>query len=191
MSHNVRMETYKENVNKEKVEKEWDAFVRHEDYEEGAHGLPARIRWIDVVCDSYEEAEAYIEKHDRGWYDQLAVKYKSYRDFEPTKKYEALTLRCTEAERSLFELNSKVHYRDVKSKFVSCRNCESKIATAYLKGNYCPVCHADLRPASLQERLKKLNDLCKKLNKELKEEEKKLKEKNMEICWLLKIEYHT
>lgn len=191
MGHNIRMETYPENVNKEKVEREWDVYVQHADWQEGASGLPARIRWLNVVCDSYEEAEAYIEKHDRGWYDQLAVKYKSYRDFEPTKKYEALTLRCTEAERSLFELNSKVHYRDVKSKFVSCRNCESKIATAYLKGNYCPVCHADLRPASLQERLKKLNDLCKKLNKELKEEEKKLKEKNMEICWLLKIEYHT
>ena len=76
MSHNVRYRDYPENVNKRKVQTDWDTFVAHEDWQEGASGLPSGIRWIDsVICNSYDAAQKYIESIDSGWYDQLAVRY--------------------------------------------------------------------------------------------------------------------
>lgn len=35
-----------------------------------------KIRWLDHVCDTPEEAEEYISSHDKGNYDQSAVKFR-------------------------------------------------------------------------------------------------------------------
>ena len=86
MGHEIRHETYPENVDKKKVQAEWDDTVRHICWQEGASGLGRPIRWLDKVCGSYEEAEEYIQKQDKGWYDQLAVKYLDYGDVQPSKK---------------------------------------------------------------------------------------------------------
>ena len=34
------------------------------------------IRFRDVVLDSRKEAEDWIDEHDKGWYDNLAIKFK-------------------------------------------------------------------------------------------------------------------
>ena len=47
MSHNIRYAEYPENVNRKKVQANWDNHVRHEDWQEGANGLPGQIRWIE------------------------------------------------------------------------------------------------------------------------------------------------
>ena len=76
MSHNIRYFDLHCSASKRKFQKSIDNFVAHEDYYEGAAGLPSPIRWIDKVCNHQEEAYEYIQAHDRGWYDSLAVQYK-------------------------------------------------------------------------------------------------------------------
>ena len=79
MAHNVDYFDYHCSCSQRKVSKELDGFVAHADYQEGAVGLPQPIRWIDHMCKNRDEAHDYIESHDRGWYDCLAVKYKKGR----------------------------------------------------------------------------------------------------------------
>ena len=79
MAHNIRHFDYHCSRSQRQIQKRLDNFVACADYEEGAVGLPQPIRWIDRVCKNREEAEEYIESHDRGWYDCLAVKYKQSR----------------------------------------------------------------------------------------------------------------
>lgn len=79
MAHNIKYADYHCSASKKQVEKRLDNFVAREDYEEGAVGLPNPIRWIDHLCKNRDEAMEYIESHDRGWYDCLAVQYKSGR----------------------------------------------------------------------------------------------------------------
>ena len=77
MSHSIEYGIYKEDVNKKKVQADWDNFVRIADREEGASGLPGAIRWNDGVTplDSKSDAERWIDEHDGGWYDQIAVRF--------------------------------------------------------------------------------------------------------------------
>lgn len=76
MAHNIRHLDYHCSVSQKQVQKRLDNYVACEDYEEGASGLPQPIRWINHLCKNREEAIEYIESHDRGWYDCLAVQYK-------------------------------------------------------------------------------------------------------------------
>ena len=78
--HNIKFSSYHCSVSKKQIEKRLDAFVAREDYMEGATGLPSPIRWItNVVCSNETEATEYIQAHDKGWYDCLAVRYKKGR----------------------------------------------------------------------------------------------------------------
>lgn len=43
MSHNVNYSVYAENVNKDRVQAEWDAVARVEGRGEGVSGLPGKI----------------------------------------------------------------------------------------------------------------------------------------------------
>ena len=76
MAHNVKHLDYHCSVSQKQVQKRLDHYVAMEDWEEGASGLPHPIRWINHICKNREEAEEYIKRHDRGWYDCLAVQYK-------------------------------------------------------------------------------------------------------------------
>ena len=192
--HNVKYGVYKENVNKKQVQDYWDEYAAREDWGEGCSGLNQNIRWIDYICEDYDAAYEYIEDHDKGWYDQLAVKFKEYPDIKYSKKYETLMNRLGEVQKKFNALESKVHYAEVAAKFIGCKKCGSKISSAYIKSNYCPVCKEDLRPATTLETLKKYQEKISQLKKEIKEEEKKLQkkmEKQATIKWLVKIEYHT
>lgn len=193
--HNIHYSTYPEKVNKKSVQKEWDNVAAHEDYLEGATGLPGDIRWIDKTLDDYDEAMKYIEEKDSGWYDQLAVKYLEYpKNLKKTKKHETLETRLKEEMTKLNELQGKIHYADTKSTYVGCKKCGSRINTTYLRANYCPVCREDLRPESTLQRIEGYKEKIKDLQKQLKQEEKKLNEKNRKaatVMWLVKVEYHT
>lgn len=188
--HNIEYATYPLNVNRRKVEAEWDDYVAHEDWQEGACGLPNHIRWIeDGISDDYEDAEARIRKLDNHCYDQLAVKYKHHKQCT-TKRYQTLKDRFDVACKSLREKKEKVHYsaKNVSSEFVGCKHCGSKLATKYIVSNCCPVCRADLRPASTLQGIERAEAKVEEIRKQMREEEKKAK---YEICWLVKIEYHT
>ena len=192
MGHNVMYETYPEKVNKASVQAEWDDHVRHANWQEGASGLPGSIRWIDHVCEDYEAAEQYIDAHDKGWYDQLAVKYRALKEnAKPSAKLTQLQEQLKKCQARLMECTQKIHYKDVKSAYIGCKNCGSKLSTKYINSNLCPLCRADLRPESTLNTINSLKSKQKELTKKIREEELKQLEKIAEIRWLVKIEYHT
>ena len=80
MSHMIRYITYPETADKRMITADIMEEVESAEYEEGG-GLLNPIRWIDVTLDTYQDAEDYIKAHDKGWYDNLAVKYR-YKDLE-------------------------------------------------------------------------------------------------------------
>lgn len=191
MAHNIEYAHYEENVNKMEVQAEWDDYVSREDWQEGCSGLPNKIRWINHVCDSNEQAEEYIRNHDKGWYDQLAVKYRT--TVTPTTQtYKKLVARRQEISNTLNEREHKIHYsaENTKSEYVACKCCGSRLATKYIRSNTCPLCKADLRPASALNAIETSKKMLRGIDKKIKELEIKASKK-AKIAWLVKIEYHT
>lgn len=192
MSHNIQYFDYPENVDKKAVKAELDDYAAHADWQEGCTGLYHDIRWLgNIVCSSYPEAERKLEELDRGDYDQLAVLF--HEDVVPkTKKFAALASRKKEMEEKLRALESGVHYSvdKVKSSFVTCRHCGSKIATKYITRNSCPVCNHDMRPKTVLDTIERQRKKLDETNRKIEEEIAKAS-KNAPKRWLVKIEYHT
>ena len=191
MSHNIKYFTYKEDVNRRRVQAELDNYVAHEDWQEGCSGLSSPIRWIENcgVLNSYDEALEYINSHDRGWYDSLAVRYKEI-DVKPSSALKKAQERLEDTKKKFSDLDNKLHYADVKADFISCRNCGSKISRRYLHSNLCPVCNFDMRPQTTLETLARYKANLDKA-KTLVSEEKNKAIKKGKTLWLVKIEYHT
>lgn len=158
------------------------------------HSSLPTIKWYDNVClDSYEDAERFIKQHD-SYYGQLAVKYKHQKDFKPSKALADMQERLKQTRKTYYELDRAFHFKNHKSATVGCKECGSKIAIGYLRSNYCPVCHKDLRPESTLDRIKalkkKMDDLAQKCNE--KERAERLKSiKKADEYWLVKTEYHV
>lgn len=194
MGHYISFDVFSMEESKESIYAALDEMA--EQNSDDGNGLPNRIRWYDhEIQNSYDEAEAFIEKHDSGWYDQIAV------PFYQVRQEDLITKKTTDLERRIVELgnlyrekNSKIHYAKVKSKTVSCKSCESKIAVAYLRSNACPVCRAELRPESVMKDLANKQAKLNELKKQLKDEEKRLAAKsikNAKLMWLVKTEVHV
>lgn len=188
MSHNIMHEIYPENVDKKNVQRSWDNYVAIADRGEGARGLPGQIRWLGAVCDSEDEAHEYLRDMDSGDYDQLAVRFR--RAAAPSAKLMELRKKLQEAETTLCTMDKDVHYSHTTTKFVGCKKCGSSLAREYLKTNFCPMCHTDLRPQSTRDRIAKAREKVKKLQQQVQEEEKKNNQKG-KLFWLVKIECHT
>lgn len=194
MGHEIKHFTYPENVNKTKVQHDLDNYAAREDWQEGCSGLNSPIRWIDHVCANYDEAEAYIESHDKGWYDQLAVKYREYEKIEPTKALLSLKDRLEKEVEKATWYAAAHSVSSFKAEFVGCPDCGSKLKRTLLKSEKCPLCRAELRGKTTVETLARYDANIRDLQKQIKEEEKKMQEKNLKkstIKWLVKIEYHT
>jgi hypothetical protein len=194
MGHNIDHWQKPENVNKKAFEADINDYVRQHTLGEGGHGLDSPIRWIDHICDNYEDALEYIRSHDRGWYDQLAVKYYDYPKLEPTKTMITLQERL-KAEREKRVSYAAAHaVSTFKAEYIGCPECGSKLKRTLLKGNSCPLCHAEMRSKTTMETLQRYDANCEELSKKIKEEERKMQEKmrkQAKVVWLIKTEYHT
>lgn len=198
--HNIHHAIYPENVDKKSVQKYWDHYAAMEDWQEGCFSLSSNIRWLDIVCDSLKDAEDYIESHDRGSYDQLAVKFI---DFDATKTTSSIKDRLLKQIDSYREkkkdFNAAHSISKLKAEYISCPNCKSRLCRAYLikRSNYhiCPVCnHKDIRADYIPKQLQSYQEKIDAWQKQLASEEKKLAKKiasRAKIKWLVKIEYHT
>lgn len=205
MGHQIQYQDYPENINRKSVQAEWDHYAAMECWQENGSGLYNDIRWIkSVICNTYEEAYEYIEQHDKGWYDQLAVRYKVPKRVTPTKTLKTLKERADRLRARKIELEMTDHYANIKAKLVTCRTCNSKISTEILsrrqKGNLswrnhnmCPVCGNDLRPESTLERIQQAKKNSEKADKEYNAARKaaEKKAKTAEIRWLVKVEFHV
>ena len=203
MSHEVHYGIYDENVDKKEVQAYWDDYAMHEDWQEGCSGLANKIRWIDHICDTKEEAELYIEQHDKGWYDQLAVKFRDDSEIPKNSALKDKLVKQIESYRAKKEVYDKAHsIANQKASFISCPCCKSKLSKEYLVSNRrrfrlenCPVCNLnDIRAEYVLKQLKAFQDRIDKWQKELKEEERRLAKKvacKAKVKWMVKIEYHT
>lgn len=190
--HCIRHFTYKEKVNRNSVLAEANAYANREgDYRDQINS----IRWMEnTICDNEEAAMEFIDKHDSGWYDNIAVRFYSYPKMKKSKKLETLEERLAD-QCSRLRTMEQTNYADTltSTEFVGCKGCGSKIATKYLKGNHCPVCGADMRPKTTLDRISALKERIEKTKAEIHEEKvslQKKQRKNAEIKWLVKTEFH-
>lgn len=194
MSHNIEYYSYPITKKPSAIEAELQAYAKRKTYEEGGGGLCRSIRWIDRVCEDYDSAQAFLESNDRGWYDQLAVKFKHFDKPLSSTKLSDLKTKASETRQKLRELESKVAFTDFKAQYVSCKNCGSKLNKDYIKRNFCALCGHDMRSDTTKNAIVKLTEKVKSLEQAIREEEKKLaikKAKEAKEYWLVKIEYHT
>lgn len=190
--HNIERYTYPENCNKKKVESELSTHVAHQTYQEGGHGLDSPIRWLNMEpLPDYDAAVAAIESHDRGWYDQLAVRYRELPKNVSNKKIEELKNKAAEVYQTLMQLDKKVAVKDFKAQLVTCKKCGSKLNKDFLNSNFCPLCRTDMRSDTTQKRLAALRQKHQELLDAIRTEKAALAAKKGEVKWLVKIEYHT
>jgi hypothetical protein len=201
MGHNVRYEDYPLNVDKKQVQSGWDEYVRHEDWGEGASGLPNSIRWLDRTFDSYEAARSFIEKQDeRIWYNCMAVKYKdvkhdALRSSKPSKKETELIAAIKAQRENLDKITRNASVQNRTSEYIGCEKCGSKLKRTLLRSQFCPLCGNDLRSKTNLDRIAnagaRLDELIKKRDLEEEKRLDGLKKTSSEIRWLVKVEYHT
>ena len=192
MGHAVEYYEFNESTNQKTIEREMNEIAA--DYGDYHHGLNSPIRWIDHICTDRDKAHEYIVSHDKGFYDQLAVKFREYPKCEPTKALLNLEERM-QKERDKRDTYEKVHsIAAFKVEYIGCSNCGSKLKRTLLRGNMCPLCGTELRSKTTMETIQRYNDNIKKIAQQIKEEERKINkknEKNSKIKWLVKIEYHV
>lgn len=126
----------------------------------------------DKVYQTYDEAMQAIKSFDNGWYDDHTVRYKALTP-EGRKKMEEIM-----AKRDAFIEAHSIHKRT--SAYVGCPECKSKLNLSYIRGEKCPLCNTDLRPASTIERIKKFDKAA-----------NDVKNKHQAEYWLAKVEYHS
>lgn len=194
MGHEIIHFIEKENCNRNNVLREAQIMAdRDGDYTGQIHS----IRWIDrTICDNEDAAYNFIDENDKGWYDNLAVRFYDYSSvpMKKTKRMEILEERRDNLRSRLHTMESTPYAKTlISTEFVGCKHCGSKIATKFLKGNRCPVCGTDMRPKTTLDRIastqKRIDETEKELNEEIVVWQKKQKNK-AKIKWLVKIEYH-
>jgi len=201
MSHNIQYASYPLSVKKIDVQEEWDEYVRHEDWQEGASGTPNPIRWVDRTFPNYDAAQQYIEEQDRRiWYNCMAVKYETVkrdalRASKPSKKEEELSAQIKATMDSLNKIEKQASIQNRTSEYIGCEKCGSKLKRTLLKSEYCPLCRNDLRSKTNLERManarKKADELRDRREALEKKRVEDLKKTSREVKWLVKIEYHT
>ena len=187
--HNIEYYTYSEDIKRDYVQKKLNARVMAETVQEGGHGLEP-IRWLDrePICNDYEDAQALIEKRDRKWYDQLAVRY-----YEPERGFSNKTLeglkKKTVAAFEAYRAKDFVWAKTLKAEYVGCKQCGSKIKRDYIRTNFCPVCRADLRPETTLKAVAAAETKWHKM--QAAEADYINAHAKRYVKWLVKIEYHT
>lgn len=194
MSHNIEYYSYPVTKKQTAIESELQAYARKATWQEGGGGLYRSIRWHDETCDDYESAKDFLSRHDKGWYDQLAVKFRHFDKPISSKRLSDLKAKESETRQKLRDLESKVAFTEFKSQYISCKKCGSKLNKDYIKKNFCALCGHDMRSDTTKNAIARLTEKVKSLEKDVREEEKKLavkRAKEAQVYWLVKIEYHT
>ena len=183
-------------------------------YEIAMHGDgydASQMHWhSDKVYDSIEDAQAAIERMDKGFYDDHAVLYLEYPDQgvpEPNKTEKAAIESLENAKASLEKYVDEHHVYRRQSELIGCVTCNSKVARAWLtperrtsdknQVDRCPVCGADLRPPSTLERIAALEDRIRRAEEKVKILQDRRMARWHSQCrehaktmWLVKYEYH-
>lgn len=140
--------------------------------------------------ESRDEAMAWIKQHDKGFYDDHAVRYKKYAPANVTEKIKAYTHKMTELWNAKQDYIREHSVQKLQAKLITCPKCTSKLSKQYLRGNSCPLCYTDLRSKTTLDKLQWFDDKREYYANRIAEEERKQK-RGYEIYWLVKYEYHS
>lgn len=159
--------------------------------------LPNHVRFLeDKIYEDIDEAHEAIEKLDRGWYDQLAVKFYDYEKVKDTKAITNLRDRIEKANEDLLDYKAKNAIKLRKSQYVGCTKCGSKINKEYISDrgynwNKCPLCSEDLSSNTIKNSIKNKEANIKKLRANYENLRKQNAKKGKKsVKWLMKTEYH-
>lgn len=188
MSHEIKHYEYSEKTSKKAIEEELKTFVRMTCIQEG--GQLGRIQWFDnTICDSLSAAEEFLEVKDKpGDYRNLAVRFRV--PAPGNKKIDELRGKAAIARGAYNQADRVVATASMKSAFVACKSCGSKLNREKLRSNFCPVCRADMRSKTELARINRLLQKALKTEEELEMAEKAAAKRGT-VKWLVKIEYHT
>lgn len=148
------------------------------------------FRTLPGVCVSYDDACKKIKQSDRE-YDNVIVAYKELPAGVTSSELKKLTQKAAELQREIWDEDRRNYFAEFKSAKITCKNCGSSINRNYLRGHSCPVCRADMRPATELARIKKKQEKISLISAQIEEETKRLLEKKHNIRYLIKFEYHT
>ena len=143
----------------------------------------------ETICSNRDEAIEYISDRDRDWYGGYAVKYYDFNNVS-SKRIDELEQRHVDTIKSKQEYIKKHAVTNRTAAYIGCPKCGSRLSKKYLHNDYCPLCRADLRPESTQERIKKYEAKEKEILQLIKAEKLKHKSK-AKVKWLVKFEYHS
>ncbi len=162
-----------------------------EEAEREGDGYPGWVKWHEEVSplENRDAAERWISDHDKGWYDDHAVRFYSYYKAKQTKKMEEYQSKIKETRDKADKYVVEHSVRKQKAAYIGCGKCGSKIAEEYLRSEYCPVCRNDLRSKTTIDTLNGYEEKIKSLQQKIEEEKKKQKDARVTL-WLVKYEYH-
>ena len=109
-------------------------------------------------------------------------------------EYLRATDELEETKRLINDLNKQPlkSIKETDAKFITCRSCNSEVATRFIRNNYCPVCGKDLRPESTAKQVRELNSKSLKLSfliDKLNRRDIEAGETTDGYKWLTKVEY--
>ena len=196
MGHEIVYLSFPASLTEKQVQAELNAYAYEHETPRNAEFNIAGIRKLSGVCEDYDAAEAFIRAHDRGWYDQLAVQYKhcSEQDKLLAKSVQEAKAKLAAAHKRLKELEA-YHFAGQKAAYIGCKACGSKLSAEHLakkQRHSCPVCGADLRPASKLEQIAKAKEAVVKAKQNHDAVVKKaVTGLKYELFWLIKLEWHV
>lgn len=185
--HNIDYWVYDEKCDRRKILADIQRVAESE-----GDGYVGPLKWHDAISPlkNRDEAEKWIREHDKGWYDDHAVRYYDYSDAKETKKMTNLKEKGADLVKRLEEFEKEHSVRKHKAEYIGCANCGSKVAKKYLRSEWCPVCRSDLRSEGVLKKIKEYNDRIAQARDDYRAEEEK-QTSRAKIKWLVKFEYHS
>lgn len=188
MSHNVAFYEYSFSTPKVDIERELSAHVRCECWQEGGNMKP--IRWLDEkVCDSREAAEDLCRTMSKDYTDCVAVPYR-VADVNDNKLRDLMRARSA-AYKAYKDANACIAAQSLKSQYIGCKKCGSKLNRDFIKSNFCPLCGEDMRSKTQLLHVVRLKQKVDVAELTVSKCELALAKKSKKLMWLVKIGYHT
>lgn len=158
--------------------------------EQDGDGYSGPLKWHDEVkpLESREAAEEWIKAHDKGWYDDHAVRYYDYSQVKDTKKVLELRQRCRDVYDKQIAYEKAHSVKTFKANLITCPKCGSKLSVYHLRSEKCPLCYTDLRSKTTLETIANYEKRRADIGKQIEDEKRKGKG---EVRWLIKYEYHS
>jgi len=160
------------------------------------------IEYRGDLFESFDKAYDFCSSHCEKW-EGVAVKFKDADEakIKDNKEYKKILEQLKESWEKVNDEKRKVHsrimdtereFKQLKSKKVTCKKCESSLSREYLKDTSCPLCRESLLSNTSIEQIKKWKEKIAEMeikHNQLVEKREKVKLKIAEECggtkWLL------